>query len=104
MSTITLCALRHHPHPEHLARYRCSGCEPPKGAIPAVPGATPLGPLYCLDQAYDGRQWNRRGELVHLIRIPACGDSPAYTRVCGTLQRVEDALEDVIEPIGVTEP
>jgi hypothetical protein len=80
-STI-LCAFCQRPHPDHLARYRCSGCEQ----------------TVCGFFAHEGRQFHRKGQLVHLVRVKAHLENPPVTKVCGVLARVEDYEAPPAEP------
>jgi hypothetical protein len=61
-------------HGEPLRRYRCENCRR----------------TVCHDGAHDGRRWNRRGELVHLIIYRPERGKGDVVRICGTLSRVDD--------------
>jgi hypothetical protein len=65
-------------HDDVLARWRCDGCQ---GTV-------------CSQFAIDGRQWNRKGLRVHVLRGP-----DKVLRVCGILSPVADSVEDIIGPI-----
>lgn len=72
--SMAACAECGRTHENMAARFRCSGC----------------GLLFCQEFAFSGKQWNRPGR-VHLVRLRKTADSPPFTRLCGTLTRVEDA-------------
>jgi hypothetical protein len=81
---LTPCSSCGRNHARKEERYRCARCE-----------AT-----VCRSFAHDGRKWNRRGELVHLLQIAAHKENPPFVRVCGSLSRVEDWKAPLAEPVA----
>lgn len=78
----TRCALCSALHDAPLARWRCGGCEL----------------TLCAPFVIDGRQWNRKGRSVHILKGP-----DKVLRVCGVLTPEPDAVEDIVGP-GEAEP
>lgn len=80
------CAVCLDNHERHLERYICSGC----------------GITLCVGYAQDGRDFSRKGSLVHAKEFTA-KNGIAMKRLCGVLYRELDAREPEPEAPQQTE-
>lgn len=89
--TIIKCMLCGEPHPDHMKRYQCENDD--------------CGMVVCRKFACDGRQWNRKGKLVHILREfdKARMRFTGKLTLCGELKPIADAQEDVMEEVANVE-